>query len=154
MENFIKTTTPKGKIYKEMAIWVGSFVGGPLVAGYFIAENYKTLNEPENAKITWKYTIPLTLLIFSVALIIPQFKSFPSVVIPISYTLGAYLFSKYYQGQGLAMHLESGGEAFGWGKIIGFSLIGLVLTFLLMAIFILIVYSLGIIPANLLEVEQ
>ncbi len=31
------------KIYKDKAIWVGTFLGGPLVAGYFFSKNYKTL---------------------------------------------------------------------------------------------------------------
>lgn len=154
MNNSAESSTSNQKIYKENAIWVGAFVGGPLVAGYFIAENYKALNEPENAKQTWTYTIPLTILVFSLALIIPQFKNFPSVIIPLSYTMGAYLFSKYYQGERLETHLETGGEVFGWWRIIGISLLGLVLTFVLMSFFILIVYALGIIPAEFLKIEQ
>lgn len=146
MNNLGETTTPTNKIYKEMAIWVGSFVGGPVVAGYFIAENYKALNDPENAKETWKYTIPITILIFSLALIIPKFENFPALVIPLSYTMGAYLFCKYYQGPKMAAHLESGGEEFGWGRIIGISLLGLVLTFVMMFLFILITAGLGILP--------
>lgn len=150
MENLSKNTSPTKKIYKERAIWVGSFVGGPLVAGYFIAENFKALNDPENAKTTWTYTIPLTLLIFSLALIIPKFENFPSILIPLSYTMAAYLYSKYYQGPGMAAHLEAGGEEFGWGRIIGISLLGLILTFVMMLLFILIVDGLGILPASAL----
>jgi hypothetical protein len=147
MDNLAETNTPTEKTYKEIAIWVGSLLGGPLIAGYFIAENYKALNEPENAKLIWSYTIPLTLLLFSLALIIPQFENFPTLVIPISYSMGAYLYSKYYQGPKMQAHLEAGGEEFGWGRIIGVSLLGLVITFVLMILFILVVDGLGILPA-------
>jgi hypothetical protein len=147
MDNLAETTTPTEKTYKEIAIWVGSLLGGPLVAGYFIAENYKALNEPENAKLIWSYTIPLTLLLFSLALIIPQFENFPTLVIPIGYSMGAFLYSKYYQGPKMQAHLEAGGEEFGWGRIIGVSLLGLVITFVLMFLFIIIVDGLGILPA-------
>ncbi len=147
MDKLKETTTPTNKIYKERAIWVGSFVGGPLIAGYFIAENYKALNDPENAKTTWTYTIPLTILIFSLALIISKFENFPSLVIPLTYTMGAYLYAKYYQGPRMEEHLEAGGEEFGWGRIIWISILGLVLTFIMMFLFVLILNGLGILAA-------
>ncbi|WP_051119630.1 hypothetical protein [Gillisia sp. CAL575] len=147
MDKLGETSTPKDKIYKERAIWVGSFVGGPLIAGYFIAENYKAFNDPENAKTTWTYTIPLTILIFSLGLLIPKFENFPAIVIPVTYTMAAYLYSKYYQGPSMLAHVESGGEEFGWGRIIGISLLGLVLTFVLLFLFVIIIDALGILPA-------
>jgi len=147
MDNIGETNKSANKIYKENAIWVGSFIGGPIIAGYFIAENYKALNDPENAKQTWTYTIPLTLLIFSLALIIPKFENFPGLVIPLTYTMAAYLYSKFYQGPKMAAHLESGGEEFGWGRIIGISFLGLIVTFILMLLFVLLIDGLGILPA-------
>ncbi|RKS53507.1 hypothetical protein BC962_1759 [Gillisia mitskevichiae] len=146
MNNLAENNTPTKKIYKDRAIWIGSFVGGPLIAGYFIAENYKALNEPENAKLTWTYTIPSIIFIFSLALLLARFENFPALVIPLAYTTGAYLFSKYYQGPGIQAHLEAGGEEFGWGRIIGISLLGLVLTFVMMFVFLLIISGLGILP--------
>jgi hypothetical protein len=61
--------------------------------------------------------------------------------------MGAFLYSKYYQGPKMQAHLEAGGEEFGWGRIIGVSLLGLVITFVLMFLFIIIVDGLGILPA-------
>ncbi len=34
--------TPKRKIFAQMTIYIGSFIGGPLAAGYMFAENFKT----------------------------------------------------------------------------------------------------------------
>ncbi len=149
MENLAETTKPTEKIYKDRAIWFGSFVGGPLVAGYFIAENFKVLNEPENAKSTWNYTIPLTILIFSLALVIPQSTNFPSIIIPLAYTLLAYYLAKHYQGAGVEAHLAAGGEEFSWWRIIGISLMGLVSTFIILMIFVVIIQSLGLLPDEL-----
>jgi hypothetical protein len=41
------------KLYKDKAIWIGTFIGGPLVAGYLIAENYKKLGQDKNASKSW-----------------------------------------------------------------------------------------------------
>tara|TARA_R100001369_G_scaffold22674_3_gene41375 strand:+ start:43369 stop:43830 length:462 start_codon:yes stop_codon:yes gene_type:complete len=153
MDNLAETTTPTDKIYKDRAIWFGSFVGGPLVAGYFIAENFKVLNEPENVKSTWNYTIPLTILVFSLALVIPQSSNFPSIIIPLAYTLFAYYISKHYQGPGIEVHLAAGGEEFDWWRIIGISLLGLIATFIILVIFVIIIQSLGLLPDELLLKE-
>lgn len=150
MDNLAETTTPTDKIYKDRAIWFGSFVGGPLVAGYFIAENFKVLDEPENVKSTWNYTIPLTILVFSLALVIPQSSNFPSIIIPLAYTLFAYYISKQYQGPGIEAHLAAGGEEFSWWRIIGISLLGLVATFIILMIFVIIIQTLGLLPDELL----
>jgi hypothetical protein len=44
-------------------------------------------------------------------------------------------------------HLEAGGEEFGWGRIIWISILGLVLTFIMMFLFVLILNGLGILAA-------
>jgi len=44
---------PSGKVYRDKTIYVGTFLGGPLVAGYLIAQNFKTFNEQDNIKKTW-----------------------------------------------------------------------------------------------------
>lgn len=53
-----------GKIYKEKAITFGTFLGGHLVAGHLIAENFKVFGEKDRAKKTWIYTIIATVIIF------------------------------------------------------------------------------------------
>ena len=64
MEQIMEKQSPTGKIYKAREIEVGAFIGGPLVAGYFIAENFKVFNQPDKAKRTWVITIIVTILIF------------------------------------------------------------------------------------------
>jgi hypothetical protein len=45
MEEILDAEKPMQKIYNTKAIIIGTFLGGPLVAGYFIAENFKAFNE-------------------------------------------------------------------------------------------------------------
>ncbi len=41
------------RVYKTNMIYLGSWLGGPLVAGYLIAENFKAFGEFSKAKKTW-----------------------------------------------------------------------------------------------------
>jgi riboflavin synthase alpha subunit len=64
-EKSVFEEVPTEKIYTEKAIRVGTFLGGPLVAGYFMAENFKVFGDSEKAKKTWIITILATLSIFA-----------------------------------------------------------------------------------------
>ncbi|MEJ5055640.1 hypothetical protein [Sphingobacterium sp. MYb382] len=37
---------PAYKIYSDSAITLGTFLGGPLAAGYMMAANFKAFNQP------------------------------------------------------------------------------------------------------------
>ena len=50
MEETLAIKIPTQKIYKNRAIEIATFLGGPLVAGYLIAENFKAFNEPDKSK--------------------------------------------------------------------------------------------------------
>ena len=128
MEEILDKQIPPNKIYKDRAIWVGSFLGGPLVAGYLIAENFKAFNDSGKAKMTWIYTIIATVTIFSIIFLIPDTVTIPNQFIPIIYTTIAYYLSQHYQGQNITAHINSGGEFFGWWRIIAISIIGLAIT--------------------------
>jgi hypothetical protein len=58
---------PAQKIYSEKNIWRATFLGGPLVAGYLLAENFKAFNEPEKVRKTWIIAVLATIIIFSAA---------------------------------------------------------------------------------------
>ncbi|MFN7494681.1 MAG: hypothetical protein ACK5RG_17300 [Cyclobacteriaceae bacterium] len=128
MEETLDNRTPTNKIYKEKAIGVGTFLGGPLVAGYLIAENFKAFNETDKAKKTWIYTIVATVIIFSGIFLIPDNVKIPNQIIPLIYTAIASYLTQYLQGQNILAHLNSGGQFFGWGRTIAVGLIGLVIT--------------------------
>lgn len=121
---------PTQKIYKQRAISVGAFLGGPLVAGYFIAENFKAFEENEKAKKTWIIAIIVTVLVFGFAFLIPDDVTIPNQIIPILYTGIAYYMTQHFQGEKIKEHIENGGVYFNWWRTIGVGFIGLFITIL------------------------
>ncbi|HEY5370782.1 MAG TPA: hypothetical protein VIJ75_17490 [Hanamia sp.] len=130
---------PIKKIYKEKEIYIGTFLGGPIVAGYLIAENFKNFNEPEKAKKTWMYTIIATVVIFGGIFLIPGTAKIPNQIIPLVYTGIAYLLVQRFQNKQITSHLDSGGQIYSWWRTIAVGLIGLAIT--LIAVFGLLYFS-------------
>ena len=74
--------TPEIKIYKYSALWIGAFFGGPLAAGYIIAENFKALNNPGYAKKTWIFTVLATIIFIIGTLLMPKDIKIPTIFFP------------------------------------------------------------------------
>jgi hypothetical protein len=128
MEQLLDNQIQAQKIYRDKSIWLVAFFGGPLAAGYIIAENFKAFNEPQKAKKTWIVTVLTTILIFVCVFSIPDDVKLPNQLIPIIYTAIAYALMQHLQGQRILSHINSGGQLFGWGRTICVGLIGLVIT--------------------------
>jgi hypothetical protein len=124
----VNKSKPKNKVFKDKAIGTGAFIGGPLAAGYFLAENFKATNQPEKVKTTWIITILATIAIFSIAFMIPANSKFPNQIIPAIYTFIAYLLFKNYQEKQVLEKIESGGTYHSWWRVIGASVISLLIT--------------------------
>jgi len=120
----LKTTK---KVYKDREIWVGTFIGGPLVAGYFIVENFKVFNEADKIKKTWIYTIIGTVIIFAGIFMIPDSIKIPNQIIPIIYTFIAYYIVQHLQGRKITEHINAGGQIYSWWRTIAVGIIGLVI---------------------------
>lgn len=132
MEQALEIQNGSKKIYKDKAIWVGTFLGGPLVAGYFIAENFKVFGEYGKAKKTWIYTVITTIIICGGIFLIPDHIKIPNQIIPIIYTTIAAGLLNYFQGKNIELYIEAGGEVFNWGRIICVGLIGLMVTLIIL----------------------
>jgi hypothetical protein len=128
MEELKENEIPTHKIYKDRAIWVGTFLGGPLAAGYLIAENFKAFNETKKAKTTWIIAIIATIVIFGGVFLIPENVKIPNQIIPLIYTGIAFYCVQHYQGQKINEHINSGGAFFGWWRTIGIGIITLLIT--------------------------
>jgi hypothetical protein len=136
-EQALEAVKSTKKIYKESAVWVGTMLGGPLVAGYLMAKNFKAFNEISKAKKTWIYSIIGTILIFGGAFLIPDDVKMPKQIIPLLYTMIAYLFAKHFQSKNISAYIALGGKPFGWRRTIVVSLIGLGITLVLIFVFLL-----------------
>ena len=135
-EEHLFDVVPKYKLYNETAVRVGVFFGGPIVAGYLIAENFKLLGLSEKQKSTWIYAIIATIVIIGGSFIVPGSERFPKFIIPLAYAWIASFLVQYYQGKNIKSHVESGGQLYSVGRAI---LIGLMGTIITVAIIFLIV---------------
>ncbi|UII26294.1 hypothetical protein LVD15_23850 [Fulvivirga maritima] len=103
-------------------------MGGPIVAGYLLAENFKKLGKSHLVSQTWTYTIFFTLALLLILIFIPEDINIPNIIFPvIEVAIVRYLFTSL-QKQDAEAYIESGGEYYGWGRVILISLIGLVIT--------------------------
>ena len=128
MEESILDSVPEFKLYKESAVRLATFFGGPLVAGYLIAENFNLLGHPEKIKTTWLYTIGAAIVIFGGVFLIPQTANIPNYIIPIAYAWIASGIVHQTQGNEIKKHIEIGGQLFSAWRVAGISLVGLVIT--------------------------
>jgi len=129
-----KPLTPK--LYKDRTIYIGTLLGGPLVAGYLVAENFKVFGEQDKIKITWAISIVATIVIFSAIFLIPDVDKIPRFIIPLAYSAIAQSLVKKYQGAIIQQHLDKGAKAYsGWRA----AWIGLVGAIILMALLLPIV---------------
>lgn len=123
---------PEGKVYKERAIYSGTFLGGPLVAGYMMASNYKVFGESEKAKRAWFWSIIVTALLFGIILFLPDkiLDKIPSRLAQLIYAPIAYFLVKRYQEAQITTHVNAGGKKYTWGRTILVSLVGTIFTVL------------------------
>lgn len=89
---------PTFRLYHHKAIFPATFFGGPLVAGYLAAENFKLLDKPEKATSAWLISLAVTVMIFGTIVLIPALEKLPRFVIPAAYSFGAQALILKYQG--------------------------------------------------------
>ena len=127
MEENILSIPPGFKLYKDRAIFVGTFVGGPLVAGYLAAENFKQLGQQGKVKMAWIIAIIATLIIFGGIFLIPDIEKVPRYIIPLIYTAIAQFLVHKYQGAAIKDHIEHGGQTYSVWRAVWIGLVGLVI---------------------------
>jgi hypothetical protein len=119
-------------IYNAKHVRLGTFFGGPLVGGYFIAENYKAFGEYGKANTTWIYSIAATIIRFSSVFLIPEMAYMPNYISPIAYCWIAYYLVEHFQGDQINAHAATGHAFFGWGRVVLIGFIGLAITIALL----------------------
>jgi hypothetical protein len=127
MDEDILVAPPDYKLYKERPIYFATFLGGPLVAGYLIAENYRKLGESSKVWKTWLFTGLATILIFGYVFFIQSATS-PSYLVPIFYSLITAYLVKWLQGDRIKLHQKNLGEFYTIWRAALVALIGAVVT--------------------------
>ncbi len=120
----------QGKVYEERKVYIATFIGGPLVGGYMIANNFKCFGDLKRVRQTWIFTAVIVLFLLIGGFLLAKSKV-PRLSIPFVYSFLAYVIAKYYQEKQINRHLDQGGGWYGWGRTILVALIGLAITMLL-----------------------
>ncbi|MBD1366062.1 hypothetical protein IDJ77_19785 [Mucilaginibacter sp. ZT4R22] len=122
------------KIYTVKQIQVATFLGGPLVAGYLIANNFRAFNEYDKAKKAWLIAIAATVAVFALIFVIPESVKIPNIAFPLIYSWATYILVTKYQAQQMKEHIRAGGQSYNWGRAIVVALIGVAVTVVLLVI--------------------
>lgn len=135
-------TLKERKVYPATAILLGTVLGGPLVTGFILFKNYRTLGLPAKGIYTWIIAIIATIVIVRAIIFVPEsdFRKLPILLVvngAIAYTL-----MKILQQKQVNSYLSNGGESYDWsaGAIAG--IIGGILSIGLFFIAILTAYAL------------
>lgn len=112
-----ENTTEEVKLYSSNAIAMATFLGGPLVAGYLLCENYRVLGEEKKAKQAFVLGIIATIVVFGGLLLLPEtiVDRIPNYVFPAIFAGIASWIVETKQGDILRQH-KAFGNAFysGW----------------------------------------
>lgn len=94
------------QLHSTRAILIGTFLGGPLAAGYLMMENYQNLDRKESANKALLYGIGGTILLFTLIFLIPDsiMTMIPSPVIPIASMAAVYAIVESQLGETLKIH--------------------------------------------------
>jgi len=138
VEENVISAAPAFKLYKDRSISMATFLGGPLVAGYLTADNFKKLGQSRKAGITWLISITFTLLMIAIIFLIPELENIPNYVIPLFYTAVTQTVVQKLQGPAIEAHIDAGGQTYSSWRAAGIGLLGLLILTLLIILIVLL----------------
>lgn len=125
-----------GKLYTIKAICFGTFLGGPLVGGYLISENYKTLKMSYHLKMTYIYTIIIFFVLLNITwYLFPRMQN-TLIFVPLFYTTMACIVSNKLQKTYINNYKQLGVKFHNWYNIILPIIISLIIFFIFSLIII------------------
>jgi hypothetical protein len=121
-----KTPNGASAVFTKWSLVVGAILGGPLVAGYFFANNFRVLGDTKATK----WSLPIAVVSTIVLILLSFVFSVPSGAMGGACMGGTIGVFEYCQKERITAYVEAGGTTHGWGRILGFSLVGALITFL------------------------
>ncbi|KJG36576.1 hypothetical protein UA32_16370 [Photobacterium angustum] len=117
------------KLYTPVQVGIGTYIGGPFAAMYFLKGNFDVLDKPELSKKVIVVGIAFSIVLFAALPFIPE--SLPNNVIPIMYLVPVLLMMKNHHLTKKEI-LESELYDFhsSW-KVLGVSLLWMILFFII-----------------------
>lgn len=138
------TITSDKKIYTKKWVFIASYIGGPIAGCYLVSRNFIVFGQKELAKKVLTIGVIASLFLFAILVFIPDelVKKIPKSLIPITYSVLIYQYLIQTQGKAIDEHLKNGGRKHSRWKVIGISLIALVLTLLYFFAWVLVYIAL------------
>jgi hypothetical protein len=134
------------KIYSKNQIDIATFIGGPLIAGYLLSQNFKTFGEKEAAKKSTIFSILGLLLLISAFVLLPESitSKIPNIFVAVIPIVIASLVVRIYQSKKIEEYLKSGYKTASSLGVFGESLLSLIITLILYIAIIQITTSLNV----------
>jgi hypothetical protein len=142
-ETTIPIVAPLRKIYTVNMISVGTLLGGPLVGGYMLVENFKTLNDRSGQRQSILLTVVCLFLAIAFAFALPA-KHSPTFFMPFLLSSIYSLFTRKLQGEELKIFIANRGEQYTWWRALLVTGLLLLISYVGLFVFVLILKSFGI----------
>ena len=124
--NILDDSKPVKKVYNKQGITWGAFLGGPIGAGYFLIENYKSLDKRNVVNKAWGITIVSTVLYYIVAYLMETVLNTTTIPLYVVCLSGARQIFKQLQEADIEAYIQQGGEVYSNWRTVGISLLFLV----------------------------
>lgn len=113
------------RYYSQNQIYIGTFLGGPIAAIWYMARNFSAFRQEEAVRVTWLYGILSTLVFLEVALFVPD--EVPSVAFSAFYTgVTAFLLEKYQKSQLAELAADNMSRAESGWKVAGVAIVSMI----------------------------
>jgi hypothetical protein len=116
------------KIYSERQINFTGFLGGPLVAAYFLSQNFKTLGQKEKTVQPWIGASVLMVVFLALSISAPDMRKAIPLTLPLMMASLVSWYCRKYQSDGIGAYVNKGGEVQGWVEVISIVIIGFLFT--------------------------
>jgi len=120
-----ENSTKDIKLYSSNSIAMATFLGGPLVAGYLIRENYRALQEERKAKQALVWGIIATIVVFGALLLLPEaiVDRIPNYIFPAIFAGIVSWIVEAKQGDVLRQHKANQNEFYSGWRSAGLALV-------------------------------
>ncbi len=114
------------EFFSPKQIYIGTFIGGPLAAAYYLSENFKLMEKVSLSTSCKILGTIFTMLIFGISFQLPD--NFPNIIIPAAYSaISAGIAWHWQVTKEEAQAVESYGFQSNW-KVAGISAVSLIIT--------------------------
>jgi hypothetical protein len=124
--NILDEEKSSRKIYNKRGVILGAFFGGPIAVGYFLVENYKSLDKREFVHKAWGITIISTVLYYIVAYLMETVLNTTTIPLYIACLIGTRQVFKQIQEADVEVYVQQGGNVHSNWRTVGISLLFLI----------------------------